>query len=313
MDRLYRLKVAICFSGHLRDWEKSSSYWGEIQKRYKADVYCSFWEDLTLPRSEEVIPLEGVGEFLSFYNPVDVEWENNKLFNVTTLNQFRERIKSPRATEISGGLSEEDAIYTESGMILPMWWKIWKANLLAQKHGEYDVIIRTRTDVYLDKPLNLEKNEDLNLPVGIVFNRNWENCYGWIDLVFWGNPKVMNRTTDLFLYLPKYLKEGHYFNPTENIFRTHLAQQEFNINHHRYALFLTRKEFSNGSSLNGGLLEGENLLKFGFGLNESDFVEFGNTLIKMGYEEGPKSYRSLRRDPKFSFFRGPGDKPGKSE
>lgn len=304
------MKVAICFSGHLRDWEKSSSYWGKIQKKYDADVYCSFWENLTIPRTDEKIQLDGVDDFISFYKPVEIEWENNDLFNRTTLEQFREQISSPRAIHLEGGLPQEDADYTESGMALSMWWKIWRANLLAQKHGKYDVIIRARTDVYLDKELQIETNPHLNLPVGIVFNKSWENCFGFIDLVFWGNEKVMNRTTDLFLYLTRYLKEGHYLNPTENIFRTHLANQDFNIFHHKYALFLTRKDFPNGSSLNGGLLEDHEVIQFGFGLGKED-EEFGKKLFEMGYVEGAKSFKSLNRNPKFSFFKGDNYKPGK--
>lgn len=304
------MKIAICFSGHLRDWEKSSSYWGEIQKKYGADVYCSFWEELTVPRTDEKINLDGVDEFISFYQPVEIEWENNNLFSNSTLQQFREQIISPRAIYQEGGLPQEDADYTESGMILSMWWKIWRANLLAQKHGKYDVIIRARTDVYLDKILQIECNQHLNLPVGVVFNRSWENCFGFIDLVFWGNEKVMNRTTDLFLYLSRYLKDGHYFNPTENIFRTHLAHQNFSIFHHKYALFLTRKNFTNRSSLNGGLLENHEVVEFGFGLGEED-GKFGEMLIKIGYEEGVKDFKSLDRNPKFSFYKGDSYRPGK--
>lgn len=279
------MRVAVCFSGHLRDSEKTFPFWKEFIERYNADVYASFWEDSTAPQSDEVVKSENPSYFNKWFKPKVIEWENNKVFRETTLNLFKEEILSPRYPQVSKGLPEEDASYTETGMILSMWYKVWRANTLCQTHGQYDIIVRARTDVYLKSPLVLEENSHLNLPVGLVYNRDWENCFGWVDLIFYGNPEIMNYTSSLFLYLTRYLKEGHYFNPTENVLRVHLAQKEMKINFFQAAVYLARKD-PNGPSINGGTWESkEDLLRWGFRLPEEDLIQggFGEEILRLGY------------------------------
>ena len=301
------MRVALCFSGHLRDAEKSFPFWKEFIERYEVDVFASFWEDATGPQSDEPVKPENPSFFKEWFRPKAVEWENNRVFRETTLNLFKEEIKSPRFSIIPKGLSEEDAGYTETGMILSMWYKIWRANLLCQAHGEYDIIVRARTDVYLKSPLILEDNPGLNLPVGLVFNRGWENCFGWVDLLFYGRPETMNYTCSMFLYLTRYLKEGHSFNPTENVLRVHLAQRKMSIQFFQCAVYLCRKD-PNGPSINGGTWTSkEDLLRRGFGLPEGDIGEgrFGEQVLRLGYntEDPLDSSTPISIDPGLTFYR----------
>ena len=37
-------KIAICFSGEIRDLERTNEYWGNLIKEYDMDVYASFWD-----------------------------------------------------------------------------------------------------------------------------------------------------------------------------------------------------------------------------------------------------------------------------
>ena len=312
------MRVALCFSGHLRDAEKSFPFWKEFIERYDVDVFASFWEDATAPQSDEPVKPENPSFFKKWFSPKAIEWENNRTFRETTLNLFREEILSPRNPEIPKGLSEEDAKYTETGMILSMWYKIWRANILCQAHGQYDIIVRARTDVYLKSPLVLDENPHLNLPVGLVFNRGWENCFGWVDLIFYGKPDVMNYTSSLFLYLTRYLKEGHYFAPTENVLRVHLAQKEMKINFFQSAVYLCRKD-PNGPSINGGTWESKvDLLRWGFCLPEEDLVDggLGEEVIRLGYNtEVPlDSSTPISRDKDLTFYRPriPGKTEGRS-
>ena len=38
------MKVALCFSGHMRDLNESKGFWIELIKKYDIDVYASFWD-----------------------------------------------------------------------------------------------------------------------------------------------------------------------------------------------------------------------------------------------------------------------------
>jgi len=38
------MRIALCFSGHMRDLNESKGFWAELIKKYDIDVYASFWD-----------------------------------------------------------------------------------------------------------------------------------------------------------------------------------------------------------------------------------------------------------------------------
>jgi len=38
------MKIALCFSGLMRDVDETKQFWTELINKYKMDVYASFWD-----------------------------------------------------------------------------------------------------------------------------------------------------------------------------------------------------------------------------------------------------------------------------
>lgn len=231
------MKVAICFSGQIRDMSKSLEYWKDIIQKYNIDVYGSFWE--TDDDSKHLF---------NQLNPKSVEYEDFDLFQ-STINVFNQEFSIPVSVSpseeknihhrvVNWGLAPNDIDYFEKNNILSMWYKVWRANMISKKEN-YDVVIRTRTDLYFDE-LEIEKNDYLNIPWGWRQNSYWENCGGLIDAFAYGSSKIMYYYSSVFLYLTRYLKENQYFFPAENLFKSHLCQKEINIRILPIRLFFQR-------------------------------------------------------------------------
>ena len=37
------MRIALCFSGHVRDLEYTKQFWTSLIEKYNIDVYCHFW------------------------------------------------------------------------------------------------------------------------------------------------------------------------------------------------------------------------------------------------------------------------------
>lgn len=210
------MKVAFCFSGQIRHLDECISYWKPIILSYNADVFGSFWE--TDDQTKD--------KFEAEFTPKIVQYENFDLFKKTTLDIFIQELNPPVFIGPLG-LSAETGDYVKQGNILSMFYQIWKSNLLASSE-HYDVVVRLRTDIFLSH-FSIEKNQFLNLPHGSIGVWSWENCYGPVDLIAFGSQEIMNFYSCLFLYLTRFLKEGEFFFPPENLLRVHLAQKDTQI------------------------------------------------------------------------------------
>lgn len=210
-----RPKIAICFSGELRSITKSIDFWKKMIEKYNMDVYGSFWE--TDDESKT---------FFNTLNPISVEYEDYESFK-STIKVFNEEMIVPESPQIPWGLESNSVSYIMKGNILSMWYKVWRANNLSKKK-KYDIVIRTRTDIYFDL-MTIDQNNYLNIPWGWRMNEHWKNCGGPIDMFAYGNPEIMDYYSCLFLYLTRFLKEGEYFFPAENILKSHLRQKDIEI------------------------------------------------------------------------------------
>lgn len=220
------MKIAICFSGKIDELDKSFSYWKNIIENYNMEVFGSFWETDIETK-----------ELFQKFNPKKVEFEDFNCFQAT-IDIFNQEMKVPLYPNINHGLSIDDGNYIMKNNILSMWYKIWRANMLS-KINKYDIVIRSRIDVYFDK-LNIIKNNYLNIPWGWRFNDKWKGSGGPIDMFAFGNSEIMDYYSSCFLYLSRYLKENQYFFPAENILKAHIIQRKFDICLFPSKLFLSR-------------------------------------------------------------------------
>ncbi len=235
------MKVAFCFSGHIRYINEAIKYWKPIIDKYDADVYGSFW-NMSSDNLERVGNHHDDIEFQNKYNkylfkkhfnPKKVEFENFEDFEKSTINIFKEELVIPRE------INKNDADETRKCYFLAMAYKIWKSNLLVSKDEKYDIIVRTRTDIHLED-FELKINDFLNVPKSIFLVDGNINSFGPADSFAFSKPEIMDYYSSLFLYLTRYLKDNVNLYPFENILRYHLNQRNIVISFLESRWFLYR-------------------------------------------------------------------------
>ena len=231
-------KIAICFSGLIRDLDYTKDFWLDLIDRYDIDVYASFWDTET-PEINDTIE-----NFKSIYNVKELEVEKYSNFKKSTLDVVTHQITPPNI------LLPELIKYAKEFHTLSMWYKIWKCNMLTKNSDvQYDVVIRARTDSYLEGDFEILKNNMFNVPVGRVYTDNMPKSEGINDIFGYGNPKVMDYVSSTFLYLLRYLNEGHYMIPPEHFLHVHLNEVDLDIRFFANKLIITRKSMGRDDEL----------------------------------------------------------------
>jgi hypothetical protein len=231
------MKVAICFSGKLRDVEYNYDFWNSIISKYNIDVYGSFWDDENLDKGDTV------ENFIKLYNPKKIEIENYSIFKESTLDIASLYVDAPH--NLWQPLKNQANNFT----ILPMYYRIWRSNLLTKDTNiKYDVVIRARTDVTFDEKLDIQINNMLNVPCGVI-GANFHKSFGINDCFAYGSPKLMDYYSFIYLQLLQYLNEGNYLIPAENILRVHFSKIDVFIRFIPTQMILTRY-WANGENQN---------------------------------------------------------------
>ena len=204
-------KIAICFSGEIRDLERTKDYWSKLIKEYDMDVYASFWN----------VENEELGDtFDNFHRLYDVkktEVESFKSFEQSTLSQLRMGINPPNS------LQQHLRDSCMNFGTLSMWYKIWRANLLTKELDiDYDIVIRARTDIFFDERLDITENEMFNIPYGRVKTSGWKDSDGICDLFAYGSPKLMDYYSTCLFYMMEHLNKDYYMVPHEFFLHTHI-------------------------------------------------------------------------------------------
>ena len=141
------MKIALCFSGNIRDLNETKNFWSELIKKYDMDVYASFWDI----ENEELG--DTLNNFLTIYTPKKYEIENYKIFKETTQDLASLNVNPP--TILINHLQKTSKAFGQ----LAMYYKVWKCNMLSKQLGiEYDLVIRARTDIVLDETFEIIQN-----------------------------------------------------------------------------------------------------------------------------------------------------------
>ena len=204
-------KIAICFSGEIRDLERTKDYWIKLIKEYDMDVYASLWD----------VENKKIGDtFDNFHRLYDVkktEVESFKSFEKSTLSQLRMGINPPNS------LQQHLRDSCMNFGTLSMWYKIWRANLLTKELDiDYDIVIRARTDIFFDEQLDITENEMFNIPYGRVKTSDWKDSDGICDLFAYGSPELMDYYSTCLFYMMEHLNKDYYMVPHEFFLHTHL-------------------------------------------------------------------------------------------
>ena len=222
------MKIALCFSGLIRDVNENQKFWNELIQKYNIDVYASLWDVENLECGDTV------DNFIKTYSPKKCEVENYKIFKQTTQDLASLNIESP--TSIAPFFQQTSKNFGQ----LSMYYKVWKCNMLYKESGiDYDIVIRARTDTFLDDKFKIVKNNMLNVPIGNV-KAHWDNSYGINDCFAYGPPKIMDYYSFIFLQMMQYLKEGHTLFPPEHFLAVHFSKIHIQIRYLSNYITITR-------------------------------------------------------------------------
>ena len=231
-------KVAICFSGHIRDLERTKDYWTDMIKKYDMDVYASFWDD------ENVELGDTLDNFIKIYNHKKIEVESYKAFEESTLSILRLMISPP--ITMMEYLQES----TRKFGTLPMWYKIWKANMLTKTFDkEYDIVVRARTDSFFNDDVDIIKNDMLNIPIGRNKTSNWDDSDGFNDIFAFGNYKLMDYYSLTYLFMMDHINKGHYMVPPEHFLHVHMNRISVDVRFIPNHITITRTSKGKGDEV----------------------------------------------------------------
>ena len=226
-------KIALCFSGFIRDIDYTKEFWTSMIDKYDIDVYGSFWDD-ELPSNGDTIT-----NIKTIYNFKELEFEKYSNFKKSTLDVITPYLNP------SDALLQHLRDYAKNFHTMSMWYKVWRANMLTKNLDiNYDVVIRARTDSYIEGNLDIIKNDMLNLSSGRVKTDNWKNSDGISDLFAYGSSKLMDYYSSIYLNLLEYVNQGHYMIPPENLLRIHMSRVDVNLRFFTNKFIITRKSKS---------------------------------------------------------------------
>jgi hypothetical protein len=224
------MKIALCFSGNIRDLNETKEFWTQLIEKYKIDVYASFWDI----ENEELG--DTINNFLTIYTPKKYEVENYKVFKETTQDIASIGIDPPK------NLFDRLQKASKSFGQLSMYYKVWKCNMLSKQLDiEYDLVIRARTDIVLDEKFEIVNNNMLNVPMGWMMCPSFPNSDGLNDCFAYGKPKIMDYYSFIFLEMMSYLKAGHYVFPPEHFLAVHFSKIHIEIRFFPSYMLISRK------------------------------------------------------------------------
>jgi hypothetical protein len=204
------MKVAICFSGHIRNFfEKGLDSFNKNllylrEQGHKVDLFFSVWDTYEPETSawwKSPIPLSFIDEgLIKQLNPISYLIEDYKnVKNNFILKKFHPTIK----VEPFPIISDEGILYST-----PMFYKILSANNLKKEHElkhnfKYDVVVRYRAHIYMDRPLVLDEIQPNTLYVPYV-SQNWvetnifKGSYMTDDRFAYGDSKIIDTYSEVY-------------------------------------------------------------------------------------------------------------------
>jgi hypothetical protein len=223
------MKIALCFSGHIRDLDETKVFWVDLIKKYDIDVYASFWD------TENKELGDTINNFLTIYSPKKWEIERYDIFKKTTQDIASLHIESPKV--LSQLFQETSKAFGQ----LSMYYKVWRCNLLTKELGiDYDLVIRARTDVALDNAFEIIYNDALNVPIGEV-QSSFPYSKGLNDCFAYARPKIMDYYSFLYLQMMEYLNSGHYVFPPEHFLSVHFSKIKIPVRYFPNYMIITRR------------------------------------------------------------------------
>lgn len=198
------MKVAVLISGQIgEDKECFESINKNIIEPYKADTFVVYASDSPIISKEECIAL---------WKPSSIYYGNYPSIIEPNINSLINYAKQPESNIES---------------VVKMCYGIYTANEMKQKWEQdngfvYDVVVRVRPDLIIEKQLEIKNTGDLWIPIG------WDHRGGFNDTFAYGPSKVLNHYAGLYHNLWFYANHQIPIHP-ETLLKIHLDRGDFGI------------------------------------------------------------------------------------
>lgn len=175
------MKIALCFAGQARSFDKAHEYYkNNLFQYYDVDVFIHSWK---FNRQQE---------FIDMYKPITHFFEDppETDANIKYTHTPDPKKYPPRNTYLQ-------------------FYSLNKVKELMNKHSEYDWVIRTRPDYALNViiPFSKLQNDKLYIPnCRMTPERDFGN-----DQFAFGSQNTMSKYMSTFLYIDDYYKAGNQF------------------------------------------------------------------------------------------------------
>jgi hypothetical protein len=183
------LRVALCISGMPRSYKRVfASQRENLLEVLNPDVFVSTWRSLF---TDDAFPeTDSPEEMIDLYRPLRFDIEDFSLARKQTFERNPFHTNSDQAGRVVARM-------------LPMYYKIYLASLHRIMHERenqlrYDVVLRCRSDLFFERPLEIEAPEPNTVYFPCLRNQNLVN-----DTFWYADPDCAERIAQLYLNIPK--------------------------------------------------------------------------------------------------------------
>jgi hypothetical protein len=214
------MRVALCLSGHLREWKQTfPSIKNYILDKFEnIDVFISTWsapgywtpdDSKGVDNYDKIIDDSELSKLLKFYNPIELEIEE---LNEEFLDNIANNILTNHKNKLRWGRPKN---------IVGMYYKIYKCNELKIKYEKknnicYDLVIRCRPDIHIN---SYEFKTQYIFFNTVQIKRGDKGLLS--DLIFCGSSKTMNELSYIYHSLDNICKHTNcFFDPHDILEKT---------------------------------------------------------------------------------------------
>ena len=201
------MKVAYCFSGHLRTFDKTYEKISKnILKILPGDIFIHTWDTLGNNSTKawwsgdekygQKIDEKTIDELNRLYHPVktSIEEQSKLLKHEKLLKHDFTEFNASRQGEFQN--------------LFSMWYSIHSSNKLRleyekQNHIKYDIVFRMRFDILPLSIIDLNQIEDFS-SLYVVRNDNSYLVNAISDLFAYSSPEIMNKYCELYNHLEEF-------------------------------------------------------------------------------------------------------------
>jgi hypothetical protein len=193
------MRVALCLSGHLREFEQAyGSIKEKLLDRYRPDVFIATWNELGYWTKHDDLAIKSSGKI------TPIQWNNLK-----QMYEPKKMTSEDLSDQKQHGFNQKaDQIITSLRMaqrwgrkpnIVGMFYKIHQCDQLRQEYErennfKYDLVIRSRPDLCL-KQFSLQKSKAHSDERSLYVFQDGPLVS---DLLFCGSSQVMSRVCNIY-------------------------------------------------------------------------------------------------------------------